>query len=121
MFGTQGKGAGDGYSPQLTKKKVDKAIFTISSTIVMPFSLARLSKNFLVRGGCAQYCTANSIMVVTAAVERVLEAAPPIIAMGFTFSAVFDVRGENALFWPYTAMGRANLLAGRELRALVVS
>ena len=54
----------------------------------MPFLFALLSKNFLVSGGCAQYCKARRIIVVMAAVETVsvlatiLAAAPPIMESG---------------------------------------
>jgi hypothetical protein len=46
-------------------------ILKISSTIVIPFLLALLSRYFRVKGGCAAYCIASRIIVVMAAVERV--------------------------------------------------
>jgi hypothetical protein len=77
------------YVPQLRKKAAERPIFTTSSTIVMPFLFALLSKNFLVNGGCAQYCNANKNIVVNAAVDNVsvlaaaiFAAAPPMMDRG---------------------------------------
>ena len=71
------------------KKKPARPILIISSTIVMPFLLARLSKNLRVMGGCAQYCIANKNIVTRAGVDNtsvlaaIVEDAPPMIPIGF--------------------------------------
>lgn len=82
------------YVPQLKKKTTERPILTISSTIVIPFLFALLSKYLRVNGGCAQYCNANRNMVVSAAVDSVsllaatLAAAPPMMESGdWAFSA----------------------------------
>ena len=76
------------YSPQLIKKAAENPILIISSTIVIPFLFARLSRNFRVIGGWAQYCNASKNMVMMAGVVNVSAAAPPMIAIGLMFSAV---------------------------------
>ena len=69
--------------------------------MVTPFLFVRLSKNFLVMGGWAQYCNANRIMVTMAGVDRMsvltatVEVAPPIIAMGLICRIVLDVGIEE--------------------------
>lgn len=81
-------------SPQLRKNTAERPILTISSTIVIPFLFALLSKNFRVNGGCAQYCNASRNIVVSAAVDSVsalaaatFAAAPPIMERGDARSA----------------------------------
>lgn len=108
------------HSPQLRKKKAERPIFTISSTIVIPFLLARLSRNFRVRGGCAQYCSARRNIVTRAAADRVsvltatVDAAPPMMAIGLIFSAVLDV----AVAACFVASLAAKFATGRGPRTL---
>jgi hypothetical protein len=70
--------------------------------MVIPFLLARESRNFRVIGGCAQYCTARSSIVTIAAEESVsvlatiVDAAPPLMkTMGLRFNAVVEVNDDD--------------------------
>lgn len=99
------------HLPQLKKNASENNILKISSTIVIPFLLARLSKNFLVIGGWAQYCNAKRNIVTRAAADSVsvlaatADVAPPMMAIGLTFRLELDV---TTAFGPYFA---ANLAA----------
>lgn len=102
--------------PQAMKKVAEIVIFTNSSTIVIPFLLVRLSKNFLVRGGWAQYCTASNSMVMIAGAVTASAAWPPMTAIAFTLRAVLVVPTREQL-GAYGATLDAKLAAGKGLRA----